>query len=254
MDLVLDLLGDFAGLLFVLFFGGLMIVLAVAGKNRPGRNLRDIPAFTRLRRAVGLAVEAGTRIHLSLGRGNLTGLQGGSVLIGLTMLERCSRAASVSDRPPIATSGDATVTILSQDTLNDTYRALGAESQYDPSNGRLSGLTPFAYAAGAVPVIHDENVAVNVLAGHFGSEAALLTEAAERTNGLTIAGSDSLTGQAVLYATAQEALVGEDLYAGGAYLGAAPMHAASLRAQDIIRWLIILITLIGSLAKLGGLW
>ena len=65
-----------------------------------------------------------------------------------------------------------------------------------------------------------------------------------------MAGTDNLPAQAILYATADEQLIGEDLFAGGAYVGAGPMHIASLHAQDVIRWLLIGIL---TISTLGGL-
>jgi hypothetical protein len=242
-----------AGMVFILLFFGLIIVLAATGRNRPGRQLREIPAFARLRKAVGLGVEAGTRLHISIGNGPLTGLQGASTFMGLNILGRIARAASISDRPPVATSGDGTLTILTQDTLRGAYQALGAEGQYEHTSGRLAGLTPFSYAAGTIPIIHDEQISANVLIGHFGSEVALINDAAEQSGSLTVAGSDSLPGQAVLYATAQEPLIGEEVFAGGAYLGSGILHEASLRTQDLLRILVILIILGVAGLRLFGL-
>ncbi|MBN1146763.1 MAG: hypothetical protein JXA78_05880 [Anaerolineales bacterium] len=239
---------------FVLLFFGLIVFFTFLQRKRTRRDLRDIPAFTRLVRGVGLAVEAGQRLHLSLGHGGISGPQGASALVGLSMLQRIARAASISDKPPVATSGDAAQAILSQDTLSSAYSAIGAGDQYDPISGQLSGVTPFSYAAGALPVIYDQQVSVNVLVGSFGSEVALITDAAERKGSLSIAGSDNLTAQAVLYATAQEPLIGEELYAGGAYLQAGPLHLASLRAQDILRWVLTGVILLLSAAKLVGVW
>lgn len=253
MNQVLDLLGDLLGLVFVLVCFGLVIVFLVTGRGRPGVNLRDIPAITRFKKEVSLAVESGKRLHVSLGHGGLFGLQAGSAFVGLTLLERCARAASISDRPPVATAGDPLLAVLSQDTLRNTYHSMGADRRYLPSSGRLSGLTPFAYAAGAMTPIQDEHVTASVLAGHFGPEIALLTEAGERSGSLTVAGSDHLTAQAVLYASAHEPLIGEELYASSVYLNAGAVHAASLRMQDAMRWVLIAAMIIGALLKLGGL-
>jgi len=68
-----------------------------------------------------------------------------------------------------------------------------------------------------------------------------------------VAGTDNLPAQAVLYATAHEPLIGEELYAGGAYLNAGIMHDASLQTQDIFRWALIIVIILGILAKLLGL-
>jgi len=250
---LLEAIGSVTGFIFILLFAGLIALFFFIGRGQTSRKLREIPAFLRLRRSVGLAVEAGTRVHVSLGRGGLNGLPGGSALVGLTVLDRVSRAASSSDRPPVATSGEGEVTILSQDVMRTSFKNVSSEAQFDFGAGRMSGPTPFSYVAGAIPVILDEQVSTNVLVGNFGSEVGLLTEASEQKGSLTIAGTDNIPAQAVLVAAAQEPLIGEEVYASGAYLGAGAFHIASLQAQDVLRWVVIAIILIGAFAKLVGL-
>lgn len=247
------------GLIFVVLFVGLMLVLSFAFSRRAERapsrlQLREIPAFGRLAHGIGLAVEAGRRLHLSLGRGGVLGLPGASTFVGLSLLNRVARTASVSDFPPIATSGEGAQAILSQDTLHNAYQTINADHPFDPTTGQLSGLTPFSFAAGALPVIYDQQVSVNVLTGSFGSEAALMTDAADRTGSLVLAGSENLAAQAVFYASTSDPLIGEELYAAGAYVQAGPAHPASLVVQDITRLLLIALVLIGALLKLAGVW
>jgi len=119
-----------------------------------------------------------------------------------------------------------------------------------PLRGRITGLTPYSYAAGTLSFIQEEDIGANLLVGSYGNEVALITDAAERKESMTLGGTDNLTGQAVLFATAQEPLIGEEIYAGGAYLGAGSMHIASLYVQDILRWVIIGLIVIGAILKL----
>jgi hypothetical protein len=243
-----------------MFALGLLVVTAILfvgftfwrRRSSTAASLRLIDAYERLNRSVGLAVENGTRLHISLGRGNFFTARGGSALAGLAMLRRLSERTSVSDRPPVVTSGDASLAILSQDSLQSGYQAAGAQDQYRFTTGRLTGLTPFSYAAGALPAIHDENVSANIVIGDLGTESGLLAEAADRENTSLIAASDDLSAQSVFFASSQDPLIGEELYAAGAYVGAGASHEASLYVQDILRWLIILAILLGSLLKLVG--
>lgn len=244
------ILQGLVGLGIILLVAAIMVGMAALQRKSPA-SFRMIPAFTRLRSAAGRIVEGGTRLHVSLGHGMLTSPQSGASLAGLTLLGRLAELTSAGDQPPIATSGDAALAILSQDALQAGSQA-SVPGKYDPTTGRLTGLTPFSYAAGALPAILDENVSTNVLIGNFGPEVALLAEAAERKNSLSVAASDNITAQAVLFASAPEPLIGEELFAAGAYIEAGPLHAASLRVQDILRWLIIIITLVGALLKMGG--
>jgi hypothetical protein len=241
-----------AGFIVVIAAAILIAVFAFIDRKQPRRNLRPIPAFDRLKRSIGLAVEDGSRVHITLGSASLTTPQNPSALLGMAMLERIAGASSISDRPPAATSGDGGLMVLSQDTLRSAYRSVNALDLYDASRGRMTGATPFSYAAGAMPVFWDENVSTNVLVGNFGIELALMLDAAERENSFTIAASDSLPAQAILYAAAQEPLIGEELFAGGAYLQAGRLHTASLHTQDVLRWGIIAVMVVGSLLKLIG--
>ena len=236
---------------FLVLAAVLLIGLTLWRRRTPGA-LRLIAAYERLNRSVGLAVENGTRLHISLGRGNFFTTQAGSALAGLAMLRRLAERTSLSDRPPVVTSGESSLAILSQDTLQSGYRTVGAEDQYRFTTGRLTGLTPFSYAAGTLATIHDESVSANIFIGDFGAESALLAEASDRENTSLIAASDNLSAQSIFYASAQDPLIGEELFAAGAYVGAGASHEASLNVQDILRWLIILAIIIGSVLKLGS--
>ncbi len=234
-----------AGLVFILLFIGLIVIFTVAGRNRSGKEFRPIPAFTRLKKVIGMSVEAGSKLHLSIGRGRLIGSESTPALVGLAIQERMARASSFSDSPPVTTTGNATLAILAKDNLTGTLKNIGVVEPVEPSANQLAGLTPYSYVSGVLPVIQDGNVSANVLIGNFGTEVAYLTDAGERINTLTLAGTDNLTGQAVIFATAHEPLIGEELYAGGAYLNAGTAHTASLQAQDVLRWLIVAVILIG---------
>lgn len=240
------------GLAFILVFFGLILLFTMVKRQHAEGRLRRITAFSRLKRAIGLAVESGSRLHISIGRGNLTGPESAIAFIGLSTLEGMIRFASTGDNPPIATSGDATLAIIAQDTIRSTYQDIGIIDQYQPTSGRLAGFTPFSYAVGTLSTIKDKKTTSHFLIGHFGNEVALITDASERNGDLMLAGTDNLPAQALLYATAKEPLIGEEVYASGAYLHANPMHIASLQAQDILRWGLVVIILAGALFKFIG--
>jgi len=240
------------GLVLVLVAAGLLLGLTfIRRKSAP--TFREIAAFARLKRAIGISVEDGTCLHVSLGRGGLQTPEGAPGLAGLAMLRHLTEQTSSSDKPPVVTSGAADLAILTRDTLQAGYKAAGADEIYNPATGRLTGLTPFSFAAGAIPSMRDENVSANVIIGHFGPEVALLTDTAERTNSPAVAATVDPAAQAVLYASVDDPLVGEELFAAGAYSNAGIAHQASLQTQDILRWVVILILLGGSALKLVGI-
>jgi len=242
---------ELAGFALVVISAGLMLGLSTLRRKSPPV-FREIPAFTRLHKAIGRVVEDGSRLHVSLGRGGLTTPQSAAALAGLSMLRRLADQTSASDLPPIATSGDPTVAILSQDTLRAAHRAATSGAAFDITDGRLAGLTPFSYAAGTLSVMQEENVSASVLMGNLGIETALLTDAAERKNTFLVAASDNLAAQAIIYASTQNPLIGEEMFAADAYNDGGVLHTASLTVQDILRWTIIIVILGGAILKLAG--
>lgn len=246
-------LRPFFGIALLLVTCGLLFVFTMPRKTsaRPRRApLRSIRGMLRLRRALGLAVEDGTRLHLSLGKASILSPNSASAFVALSALERIGMQSSLSDSPPVATSGDGTLALLSHDALQAAYRQANAIDQFDASQARLAGITPFSYAAGTLPVIHDEDVSANLLIGNFGPEVALMAHAAEQENAVVVAASDSIAAQAVLYAAAEEPLLGEEVFTIPAYLSSRPIHYASVRVQDLLRWLVIIVLVLGALARL----
>ena len=243
---------NIVGLALIIVSAGLLFVFTLPLFNKR-RLFRTMPAFEALRRAIGLAVENGTRIHVTLGKGSLTQNTGAAGLAGLATLDRIAQISSISDRPPIATSGNGVLAILSQDTLRGAYRTTNNLEMYDPDRGRLAGPTPLSYVAGTLPIADSEIVSTHILAGNFGPEIALLVEAAEMESAFTLGASDSLPAQAALFASTKEPLIGEELFAIPAYLNAGGTHSTSLMVQDVLRWGVIVVLIGGSILKLIGI-
>jgi hypothetical protein len=246
---VVDLVG-----LGVVGLSGLLLLVLTRLKRKSIPRLRPIAGLTRLYRAFGLSVEDGSRLLVVLGGQSLLTRHAAAGLAGLGLLREVSQNASASDRPPVAVSGEAALALLAQDSLQAGYRAVGAGEYYQPTTGRLAGLTPFSSAAATMTMIHDEHVSTVALVGHFGMEAALLSEAADRSGAVLVGASSDLAAQAGLYATASEALIGEELYAAPAYFGGHPSFIAGLTVEDILRWLIVVGLMAGGALKILGLF
>ncbi len=238
------------GLGIILLGAGLMVLFTLLGRRKGAAPtvFRPMPAFKQLNRAVGLSVEEGRRLHVSAGTAEISSPEAASALAALSSLERLASVTSISDRPLIATSGTGSVSLLTQDVLRAAYRMGNTPEQYDPDRGRLAGPTPLSYVAGGMLAIHSEDVSVNILGGSIGSEAALLADAAGRQRAFTLSATDSLPAQAAMYASADEVLLGEEVYALPAYMAAGPIYTGSVKAQDVLRW-VLAVALIG-----GGLF
>jgi hypothetical protein len=242
---------DYIGIVVLLLFLGLLIGFAAFGRRWPAV-LRPLRGFDELSTAIERAVEAGERVHLSLGTGSVIGSDSAPALAGLAMLSRIATATTMSDKPVVVTAGDGAMALLAQDTLRAAYDRARASERFQPISGRMLGPTPFTYIASLPILIETEDVSVHLLAGSFGAEGGLAADFGERRQAFVLAGTDDAQSQALLYVTAEYPLIGEEVFAGGAYLKVGPFHLASLRTQDMVRTLIVVLILIGTILSTLG--
>lgn len=230
-----------------------MLFYASVGRRWPV-SFRALPGLDALGEAIERAVEDGKRVHLSLGTGSVTGSDSAPALAGLAILSKITATTSMSDKPAVATAGDGAMALLAQDTLRTAYNDAGARGRYEPISGRLLGPSPFSYVATLPTMLDTEDVSVHLLAGSFGVEAGLAADFGERQEALVLAGTDDVQSQALLYATAGYPLIGEEVFATGAYLEVGILHEASLRAQDIIRIIVVGAIIGGTVLRTLGIW
>ncbi|OGO15043.1 MAG: hypothetical protein A2Z14_08005 [Chloroflexi bacterium RBG_16_48_8] len=243
--------GGALGIVVLIVFIGLMLGFFFIGRRWPV-SFRSLKGYEALAVELERAVESGERVHLSLGTGTVIGQESAPALAGLTILARLASSTAMSDKPVIASTSDGAMSILAQDTLASSYRKVGASTRYDYTSGRMIGPTPFSYAAAIPNLLDTEEVSVHLMSGSFGLEGALAADFGQRENAFVLAGTSDVQAQALLYATADYPLIGEEIFVGGAYLDMGQMHDASLRTQDVIRFVMIGLIMIGIFLKTIG--
>ncbi|MCB9453680.1 MAG: hypothetical protein H6672_19800 [Anaerolineaceae bacterium] len=223
-----------------------IVVTQFARRRRDLFLLRDIPAYATLPVMVGQAIEANRPVHVSWGSAGLGGVNTLLTLASAELFYQVAERASIGAASPILTVSDPIALPLGQDTLRRAYRSRGMLDRYQGSSVRWYpyGARSMAFAAALTATLGDDQVGMNTLVGSFGTELALIAEAAIRRNQPLIAASDQLEGQAVALVMSDHWLIGEEIFTAGAYLEGNPSHVASLVTQDVLRFLLILAILI----------
>ncbi len=223
-------------------------------------SLRAIPAYDALKRLLAQSAEAGRPVHLSLGTGGIGDQATADTMAGLTVLEYVADRAAVSATPPLVTLANPTALFAAQDILRRAYSRHGYPEEYDSARARLIAPNPalaaegekLAYGAGTMRIISRHGLVANVMLGRFGEEFLLLGEPGAQRGITQIGGTSSERVLPFVRATVDYPLVGEEIYAGGAYLSNKPAHLSSLLAQDVMRWVLALGLVAGALLKTAG--
>ena len=236
----------------VLFLLILPILFFLASRVKAGKTgkLRDLPGMEELPNAVGHSAETGQPLHISVGVAGVGGIATAETWAGLTLLAQMADKAAACDTPLIVTVADATVLPIAQDILRRAYARQGNPDGYDPTQVRFIAPNPTAYAAGVMGLLAREPLTANVMVGAFGDEYLLMGEIGARRGVHQIVGAADPQTLPFVYASADHTLIGEEMFAAGAYTGRSPVQIGSLLTEDWARWVVIAAIVVVAVVKI----
>ncbi len=228
----------------ILFFLTSRVKAGKAGELRP------IPGMEELPGSVGRSAEVGQPLHVSVGVAGVGGTDTAETWAGLTLFRQLANDAAACDTPLIVTVADPTVLPIAQDILRRAYVRHGNPEGYDSTQVRLIAPDPTAYAAGVMGLLEREPLTANVMIGSFGDEYLLMGETGVRRGVRQVVGAADPRTLPFVYATADETLIGEEMFASGAYTTRLPIQVGSLLTEDWARWVIVAVMVIAAILKI----
>ncbi len=237
---------------FILAFAGAIIAGAVqARRGKIPPTLRKIAAFDALEEVVGRATELGKPVHFTAGIGTVTA----QAPIMITALEALGRTAELTaryDARLLVTTADPVYNEMCIDRTKSAYSTAGYLDRFHSEDIRFLSTTQFAYAAGTIGLIEREKVAGNVLIGQFAAEGLLLAEAGANVHSVQIAGTLNMNILPFFVVACDYTLLGDEIYAAGAYLSGDAQDVFLLAAQDYAKTAVILAIVFGAAALTAG--
>jgi len=215
-------------------------------------SLRTIPAYDRLKQIITDAAESGDVIHLSAGSGTVGGAGSADTLAGIQAVRSLLGRAATEGVATLTTTASPIVLPLLQTAAEQAYRRAGAEDEYDPARVRFAGDDRNAYAASLSDALRNEDVSSSLLLGSLAEETLFIGERGRRAGVTQIIGAASTRALPYAVVTADETIIGEEIYAAGAYLGGQPAQKASLLAQDWLRLVTVAAIVVGVIARSLG--
>ncbi|OQY21336.1 MAG: hypothetical protein B6I35_08575 [Anaerolineaceae bacterium 4572_32.2] len=246
---VSDVLGIESAIAIVIVLLSVPLLFYALSRTRTGHkpNLRPLPAFDLLAGMSGRAAESNRVLHVGLGMGGISGPDTAVSLAGLTALEYLADQAALSESRLVVTVANPTLLPAAQEVLRRAYAHQGKSEIFTPSQVRLLAPDKAAYAAGVMDILEGEDPLTNVTIGAFGDEYLLIGETGAKKGLEQVAGTDNPAALAFMYAIADETLIGEEIFAAGAYLHGDSESVAGIIVQDWWRYLVVLIIIAGVL-------
>jgi Domain of unknown function (DUF6754) len=221
------------------------LLVAMIYQARSGKDLyiRPIAGIQAVEEAIGRATEMGRPVLFVPG---LSSIEDVATLAALNVLARVAEKTAEYDTKLIVPNRDAIVFTVCQEIVREAHSTVGRPDSFDEKNIYFVSDRQFAYTAAVNGVMVREKPATNFFLGMFFAESLLLAETGNATGAIQIAGTDAVSQLPFFIVACDYTLIGEELYAAGAYMGKDPKLIGSLKGQDLSK-AVVLLCLLGGL-------
>ena len=214
--------------------------------------LRRLPQIDVIDEIIARCVEMNKELWFLSGQGTMTNasqLPGILSTFGILsyVTEKCAEVGCKIHHPtflPVAYN-------IQYEIMREAYEAAGKPEEFDP----LETIIYMPAGAGR-PYVTNESwkrkPAGGIMCGFWYHYSIIYSEALQRAGAMTLGGTDTTHNIPFMVAANNYSMIGEEMYAMSAYLSKDPVLGSSLAGQDVGKYIIILLTLIGVLLGLSG--
>lgn len=236
-------------LAFVIFAGLVLYFIYTARKGKT-LFLRRIAGMDHVEEAIGRATEMGKPILYITGLSDSSDI---STIAAMTILGRVARKAAEYDTPLIVPCYDPIVMMVNQEIVKEAYSEAGRPEQYKEDNIFFVTQSQFGYVAAVDGIMMREKPATNFYMGYYFAESLILAETGAMSGAIQIAGTDAVTQLPFFITSCDYCLMGEELYAAGAYLSREPKLLGSIKGQDWSKFIAGVFIIVGTLLAAAGI-
>lgn len=211
--------------------------------------VRPISGLQAVDNAIGRATEMGKPILYSSGLGKMDRV---ATMASMNILASVAEKTAEYNTPLIFPNYDPVVMATAQEVVFEAYSKAGHPEAFNPDNIFFVTQSQFGYAAAVNGIMTRQLPATNLFFGTFEAEALILAETGNSVGALQIAGTDSTIQLSFFIVACDYTLIGEELFVASGYLTKDPQVLGSIKGQDFLKALVVLLILIGGIAGILG--
>lgn len=225
------------------------IQLGKQGKIR----IRRLPGLDAIEEVVGRAVEMGRPIFDIIGQGSFTDIYATQTVAGLSILSYVSTLCARLGARLYAPQADTGVMPVAIELVRDAYRSEGKLEELDVEE-QLPYLSSeqFAWAGGIIAMASRMRPAANIMIGPFWAESMMFAETFDRVGAMQIGGTARMYQIPFFAALCDYLLIGEEMFAAGAYVSGDPQQIGSIASQDWYKFVALILGIVGALLATAG--
>jgi hypothetical protein len=235
----------FAVVISFLFIFGFILY----GKKGKKLYVRPIAGLGAIDDAIGRATEMGKPILYSSGLGKMDRV---ATMASMNILASVAEKTAEYNTPLLFPNYDPVVMTTAQEVVKEGYSKAGHPEAYKPDNIFFVTQSQFGYAAAVDGIMTRQMPATNLFLGTFEAEALILAETGNSIGAIQIAGTDSTIQLSFFIVACDYTLIGEELFVASGYLTKDPQILGSIKGQDWLKAIVVLLILIGGIAGVLG--
>ena len=231
-------------LLLFLFF--CVVVLWFIQRARLGGDLfiRRIAGLNAIEEAVGRATELGKKVLYVPG---IMSIDENQTIASLAVLSHVAGLTARYGAELDVPNKDPLTFASARETVREAYLHAGRPDLYNDTMVHYVTYDQFAYTATVTGMMVRERPAANFLIGSFYAESLLLAETGQASGAIQIAGTAEVAQLPFFVCACDYTLIGEELYAAGAYLSREPAMLGSIKGQDWTKAAVALLIVVGAI-------
>jgi hypothetical protein len=231
-------------LLFIVFCALVLWFIRAARKDK-ALFIRRISGLNAIDEAVGRATELGRKVLYIPG---IMSIDENQTIASLAVLQHVARMTARYNTELDVPNKDPLTFASARETVKEAYMQEGRPDLYNDQMVHYVTYDQFAYTASVSGIMVREKPAANFLIGSFYAESLLLAETGQSTGAIQIAGTAEVAQLPFFVCACDYTLIGEELYAAGAYLSREPAMLGSIKGQDYTKAVVALLIILGMLA------
>jgi hypothetical protein len=238
--------------LLVISVGVILWQIQKTKAGGPLPQIRKIAALEAIPEVVGRAVEMGRPVHFTSGVGRLDDEFAPQTLAATEILSHITKLAAEYDAEIVTTVAPALVLPVQTDAMRQGYALAGKQEQFSESQVRFASEVQMAYASAAAGFIQREKAAVNIMIGAFYGETMLIAESGVHAGAIQVMGTVRMYQLMFMAVIADYLLIGEEMFAAGAYITKDRVRLGAVKGQDLIKAAVLAYLALAAIGSLVG--
>lgn len=235
--------------MFVLTLSVIFIMLYEIKLTKSMSNLpflRSIPGLKAIEEAVGRSTEMGKPTLFVPGIMDMNEVE---TVAGVVVLGHVANMTARYETELDVPVARAIVMQAARQVSKEAYLTQGRPELYNEDMVHYITDDQFAYAAAVNGIMQRDEPAACLYMGKFFAESLLFAETGNSIGAIQIAGTGSQTQIPFFVTACDYTLMGEEFFAASAYLSQESDLIAGVTAQDVIKIILVLIILLGTVSR-----